>query len=136
MNEGEVQRRLKPVADSLLGAELDRILAIATARNVRPMFALVTTPTWAPTRAAGPVLLKLAREKGFDVVELPDDVYDGVDPNGLTVASWDYHPNAKAHALVAAHLYDALVTRLDVFPAAPPPAAAGVSGQTSADPAR
>ena len=44
-----------------------------------------------------------------------DDVFTGRDARELTVAPWDYHPNAKAHALIADRLFAELTARPDLL---------------------
>jgi hypothetical protein len=54
-----------------------------------------------------PVLLRIARQAGFLTLDL-SGVYDGHDPEKLQIASWDDHPNAAGHRLVADKLHDAI----------------------------
>jgi D-alanyl-lipoteichoic acid acyltransferase DltB (MBOAT superfamily) len=54
----------------------------------------------------------LAREAGFTVIEMLD-VYDSLPAlDGIWIAPWDQHPNAKGHVMLADRLYAGLVGAL------------------------
>src|SRR5437773_10045731 len=50
---------------------------------------------------------QVEKEAGIIVINLIDE-YKNQDIKALRVADWDTHPNAKAHALIAGKLYEAL----------------------------
>jgi hypothetical protein len=51
-----------------------------------------------------PEILVSAREAGFMVWDLTD-VFNGNDIESIRLAEWDFHPNARGHALIASRLY-------------------------------
>jgi hypothetical protein len=127
MTDDRVQKLIKPFADPVIAREVKLIADLCAVHHVRCMYSLVPTPTWAATKAAGPAIGRAAQESGFTVLNI-DDVFTGRDARELTVAPWDYHPNAKAHALIADRLFAELTARPELLSratsasTAPPPA--------------
>jgi hypothetical protein len=60
-------------------------------------------------------LFDLAKASGFELVEDFSRTYDGVSEKELQVASYDDHPNARAHALLAEQLYQTITKNKAVF---------------------
>ncbi len=114
MTDDQVQKVIKPFADPLIAHELRLIADLCAVHHVRCLFSLVPTPTWPNSRAAGPGMAKAAEASGFQVLNI-DSVFEGGDSRVLTVAPWDYHPNAKAHAMIADRLYDAITSRPELL---------------------
>lgn len=114
MTEEEVQRRIKPFADPVIDREMELIAGLCQQHRVRCVFSLVPTPTWANTRAAGPPMVAAARDHGFALLSI-DKVFAGGDARQLTVAPWDYHPNAKAHAMIADRLFQAISSQPELL---------------------
>ncbi len=119
MTDDQVQKAIKPFADPVIAREIKQIADLCAVHRVRCIYSLVPTPTWAASRAAGPPMVKAAQESGFTMLNL-DDVFTGRDARELTVAPWDYHPNAKAHALIADRLFAELTARPELLTIAPP----------------
>ena len=122
MTDDQVQKVIKPFADPVIAREIKRLADLCAVHGVRCIYSLVPTPTWAASRAAGPPMAKAARESGFAILNV-DDVFTGRDARELTVAPWDYHPNAKAHAMIADRLFAELTARPELLRPLPPPAA-------------
>ncbi|HUF31394.1 MAG TPA: SGNH/GDSL hydrolase family protein [Gemmatimonadaceae bacterium] len=110
MSNTEIHRVMKPYAPEVAGWALRRIGLLARDRGVRPIFVLIPMPLDGVLMNDAPLLLQLARDAGFEVIDL-SDVYEGRDEHELTVAEWDRHPNPEGHRLIAERLYDEL-TRL------------------------
>ena len=51
--------------------------------------------------------VQLAEKAGFVVLDL-SDVYKGQDVYSILLESWDWHPNARGHLMIAQRLYEAL----------------------------
>lgn len=114
MTDDQVQKLIKPLADPLIAHEMQLIVDLCAVHWVRCLFSLVPTPTWPNSRAAGPGMAKAAVASGFQVLNI-DSVFEGGDSRVLTVAPWDYHPNAKAHAMIADRLFDAITSQPDLL---------------------
>jgi len=51
--------------------------------------------------------VQLAKQAGFIVLDL-SNVYKGANTDSILLESWDWHPNARGHQLIAQRLYEAL----------------------------
>ncbi|MFN8583344.1 MAG: hypothetical protein U0163_20505, partial [Gemmatimonadaceae bacterium] len=120
MTDDQVQKLIKPFADPLIQHEMKLIADLCAVHHVRCLFSLVPTPTWPNSRAAGPPMAKAAAASGFEILDI-DSVFAGGDARQLTVAPWDYHPNAAAHAMIADRLYAALTARPELLTPLPAP---------------
>jgi lysophospholipase L1-like esterase len=107
MSNAEIQRVMRPYAAEIKGWAFRRIVTLSRERGIRPIFVLIPMPRDGALMDDAPMLLDLARDAGFDVIDL-SDVYAGRDERTLTVAQWDRHPNAEGHRLIAARLYEEL----------------------------
>jgi hypothetical protein len=105
--EAIATRRLLPYGDEILAKTFHSIVAESRTKNVLPI--LVFMPTLGETgfEHETPVIMKIAGEAGFMVLDL-NDVFKGHEVTGLWLAEWDMHPNAKGHQLVADRMYDLL----------------------------
>jgi hypothetical protein len=65
--------------------------------------------------AARAELVHLAERAGFSAVFDLSDVFDGLDPNRVVIASDDYHPNVLGHARLARRLESVLLARPDLL---------------------
>lgn len=105
MAKSEVDRRLAPHGRELETLVLARVAARCAARHVRPMWALLPS-------LGGIVRVRKALvprpPPGFVWLDL-STVFDGHDPAHLLMGARDFHPNARAHRLIADRLYAELV---------------------------
>lgn len=111
------RRRLMPFAPAIIAAGYRRAVEACRQHGVRPLWAFMPMPVRAtffgPPIAADAndarvaELMTLADEAGFTLLDL-SGVYDGEALADLWVATWDRHPNARAHRLVADRLDDLL----------------------------
>jgi hypothetical protein len=108
MTRLEAQRRLEPFDEKILAWVYSQIVDNCRQRNIRAFYILLPTdPRASHSKEHTRKLVRLAREAGFDVINLLD-VYKKQDPQSLMVAEWDFHANAKAHKLIAQALYQSL----------------------------
>ena len=107
MSNAEIHRAMKPYAADITAWALRRIVTLTRDRGVRPIFVLIPMPLDGALMEDAPLLLDLARDAGFDVIDL-SNVYAGRNERALTVADWDRHPNAEGHRVVAGRVYEEL----------------------------
>jgi hypothetical protein len=110
------ERMLKPLQNEIVKWTFERAVVLCRAAGVRPVWVLLSTPGYPAMKADNETLLRLAREAGFDVVDL-SRLYDGFDVRTLQRSKWDFHPNARGHQLIADTLFG--FWRATIGPAAP-----------------
>jgi len=116
MRQVESFRRLKPYGDRLVEFSLQRIRDLARERGMTAVLLVRDMPA----EHSEPVqpMLHFADSLGFTVVDIRD-VYAGRDPQTLLLASWDKHPNAVGHRLIADRLFSELVERRRIIQSKP-----------------
>ena len=104
MNDYTIRRRLQPFQPAILSESYRRIVEVSRENGIQPVWFLLpmTYERIEPDDVARD--MAPAAAAGFEMESLLD-VYDGHDPQSLAVASWDDHPNARAHRLIADRLY-------------------------------
>jgi len=88
---------------------LENIASGTRAMGAQPVYAIIPMPKAkgnVPPRAVE-TLLSIAADAGFLVINM-QDVYDGHDPDLLTLNGADNHPNAEGHRIIAERLYTEL----------------------------
>lgn len=108
MRQAETFRRLKPFGDRLVEFALKRIHDQAAQRGARAVLLVRDMP--AEHSAAAHPVIDFARGLGFTILDIRD-VYAGHDVQKLLLASWDKHPNAEGHRLIADRLFTELVEK-------------------------
>jgi hypothetical protein len=100
---------LKPHREELLAMVYRRVVELCAQNGTRAVALYIPRPTPDSPEAQAEIQrqMELAREAGFEVIEILD-AYDGADQEGLWIAKWDRHANAKAHHLLAEKLYESL----------------------------
>jgi hypothetical protein len=84
-------------------------------RGIVPVWVFLPITLEDPWQDDTASLPRAAEESGFIVLNLVD-ISRNHDMKSLRVAEWDTHPNAQAHKLIAAKLYDALLEKKkDIF---------------------
>ena len=108
------ERQLAPYVEEVVSWAYARLVRDCRERGIRPLFLALWPPGRSPKEAKREErTAQLAREAGFEVIDL-HGIYKGVtNITQLWVARWDHHPNAEAHRLIAAGLHDRLVEVLD-----------------------
>jgi D-alanyl-lipoteichoic acid acyltransferase DltB (MBOAT superfamily) len=117
--QGAGEKKLKPYGSEILSWVYRRIAADARARGAIPAWILIPTleATTPPEELAR--LRQLAADAGFTVLDL-SDVYHGRNPKALQLAEWDWHPNARAHKLIADRLYRMLKEKRETWTTSDP----------------
>ncbi len=100
-------RRLMPFRNQLLTWTYQTIVNQSRQHNMVPVLIFLPQVTDGVWREETPEILRIAREAGFQVLDL-SDVYSKYDASAVRVAEWDDHPNQKGHKIVAARLYELL----------------------------
>jgi hypothetical protein len=103
------KKRLAPYADSLLAWAYRNVVEECRARGIVPVWMFLPSVYEDGPAPPDRPEVRLARAAGFVVIDLSGS-YDGRDPADLRVSAWDPHPNAVAHRIIAARLYDRLRT--------------------------
>lgn len=85
----------------IIGWGYEKIAELCREINAVPVWAFVPTigEDYAPGEEAA--LQRLAEERGFYILNLWD-AFRGENTDELKTASWDFHPNARGHELIAA----------------------------------
>ncbi len=93
--------------DEILAWAYGEMVRNCRAQGIHPVWVLLPRLKEISTKAEIEEQVGLARAAGFTVLVLKDP-YQGRNADTLTVADWDYHPNAPGHRLIAESLYDLL----------------------------
>jgi lysophospholipase L1-like esterase len=106
-SEAVATRRLDPFVDELLAWLYGRIAEDCRARGVLPVWVYLPMPgqRWPSEKIDGQV--RHAKEAGFVVLDLRR-VFENQEVDSIRLEEWDAHPNATAHRLIAARLYEAI----------------------------
>ena len=102
--------RITPHREQVLRAIYERFARGCRDHGARPIAAFIPQPrVEAPEAMVGiRRQIEIAREAGFDTIDLLDTFAGVSDLAPLWVAPWDRHPNARGHAMLAERLYQAL----------------------------
>jgi hypothetical protein len=101
----EAESRLDPIVDDMIAWSIRRAGDAARQSGAVPvLLGLDDVATKPPTRVPGSAA---AAENGFVVIDLYN-VFQGHDHATLRLASWDEHPNAAGHRLIANRLLQEL----------------------------
>jgi D-alanyl-lipoteichoic acid acyltransferase DltB (MBOAT superfamily) len=121
------ETKLKPHRDELLLWVYRQTVQLCQQQGILPIATFIPLLARPTSEIRDDIMrqTELAKEAGFDVVDI-QDAYDGAaDLNALWIARWDRHPNAEAHRMLAEKLYPGLVRELDLERAGPGGARAG-----------
>jgi hypothetical protein len=101
----EAESRLLPLRYELTRRVLALMAERSRAMNVRPVLLSLRNPT---TTRLDDRPLQDAAEAGFLVINL-SDAYRGYDEDDMRLRSYDRHPNARGHQVLADRLYEELL---------------------------
>jgi hypothetical protein len=112
-----LEPRLRPYEPALLSFSYGEIVRLSRAINALPVCVFLPVPNDLPLNTAEAAdLVKRAKDAGFVLIDF-SHIYDGLNPKDLMLDERMHHSNAKANAIVAAALYDRLITdpRIDLL---------------------
>lgn len=110
MSNDEIERRLGPYGDGIVGWAYRELALTAERHNVEVIVFVLprVDDTDAVYLDEWRKLSKSGQDAGLTMVGL-GGVYGSINKrSSLKLASWDWHPNAKGHALIAGRLYQEL----------------------------
>ena len=110
MSLGEMGTRLRPWREDLARWAMARLVTTARDQGMVPVYAFIPTPSVRFGASDAALLLRLAKEAGFEVIDL-SAAYQGRDPAGLILSEADRHPNTEGHRVIAGALHAALLER-------------------------
>jgi hypothetical protein len=102
-----VEKRLRARREELLGWVYQEMARRCRERNAVPVWVFLSTLQNEPTREDVDAIRRLAAGAGFMTLDL-SDVYKGRDRLSLAMSTFDFHPNAEGHRLIAEGLYKSL----------------------------
>jgi len=107
MKTTKIVQRLEPFSEEILLWGYEQIAADCRQQGILPIW--IGLPTWPGIDDSARVakLVPIAERAGFVALNLAE-VYDSQKGAFLQLASWDKHPNARGHWLIADGLYQAL----------------------------
>lgn len=111
MSFAEMEKRLRPYREDVMRWTLSSMVAWCKQRGVTPLYAFIPTPMVRFGRGDAQTIVRIAREAGFDVMDL-STVYDGHDQTRLIQSDADRHPNVEGHRVIATRLHEVLSPRL------------------------
>lgn len=98
--EAEFMDRLNPKSSEIVRMGYQKLAEIARSRGEDVIWMYVPTLDDNVLPGEQQELEQMARSMGFHILSLAD-AYRGKDPQSLTVAPWDTHPNKAGHELLA-----------------------------------
>ena len=107
MGQNRIERRLLPFQDELLAWAYGHIAEICHGRGIPGIWILLQPVSGAVAQEEVDRVFELASAAGLTTWDFMH-VYDGHREVDLRLSAWDVHPNAKAHELVADHLFGKL----------------------------
>lgn len=99
-----LRRKLAPYEEEILLGIYRHVAQLARDRGFGVVWVYVPQPQSIDAAGAPPHMVTAAQEAGFSVLDLTG-AYDGHVWDDLWVATWDRHPNALGHELIAEKLY-------------------------------
>ena len=118
-SEVQAMRALKPQAEKIVSWAYRRMVEEARERGILPVLIVIPRIVGMEEPDAAARQVQLAEKAGFVVLDL-SDVYKGQNVDSILLESWDWHPNAHGHQLIARRLYEALKLMQPGFPWACP----------------
>ncbi|MCK0103941.1 hypothetical protein [Pseudohalocynthiibacter sp. F2068] len=114
MEKSDISRRLLPLGSEIAGEIYREFAGNVRNHGALPVWVYLpsTTPYSGPDETAR-ILREMAQEAGFIILDL-EDMYEGQDVSPLWIASWDQHPNARGHQIIADEIYNRMLTLPEV----------------------
>lgn len=131
MDESVIKAKLWPLHAELLEWVYTRMVDVCKERGVLPIAAFIPIPIEMPPDKAEVLKqeVDVGRRVGFVAVDMLDTFASLPRLDGVWLATWDRHPNAEGHRMLAEELYVGLLRELRLGETAGVPGAA--AGQTT-----
>jgi hypothetical protein len=113
-DETTAVRRLEPYRGEIVSWLYREMARLCRERRAVPILAFLPQTYRGVWEREAEDVLHRAQEAGFVILDLRG-IFRGHDLVSLRLAEWDAHPNAKAHQIMAAGLYEAITGRGDVI---------------------
>jgi hypothetical protein len=115
MSEGEGIQRLKPRVEEVLLWLDTQFVERCRERNAVPVLMCIPHPSniEADVQERKRLTMEIAARAGMTVIDMTK-AYDSVDKKSLWITSWDSHPNAQGHRLLAESFYESIKTQLNI----------------------
>src|SRR5262249_54169795 len=109
------QRRLNPHWPDMIAWAYQQIADKARAHGAQPVMLFLPAAVTERGERSKDIdsLLEFGKKAGFVEVDL-GAVFKDSDPKEVAVATWDAHPNAKGHKVIADALFEALKNQRDL----------------------
>ena len=105
MSDETIRQRLTPHAERIHDWAEEQIIARIKGTGAQPVCILLPRIQARPDQEVAERRQRVVSASGCHTLNLAD-VYDGYNQKDLQVASWDNHPNAVGHELIARRLFD------------------------------
>jgi hypothetical protein len=110
----DAKRRLQPYGDELVVWAYEQIMADSERQGILPIWILLPRIVGVDEAEESVHAIQLAQDAGFIVLDL-QDVYGTEDIEVIRLESWDWHPNALGHQMIADRLYTLLQQHRDLI---------------------
>jgi hypothetical protein len=101
------EKLLQPYHAELLSWAYSQVAEDCRRHGVQPLWIFMGDAGLNTPPEAIALHLRLAQQAGLSTIDL-HDWFENQDIKRITVAEWDWHPNAEGQKLIASRLYDAL----------------------------
>jgi hypothetical protein len=107
--ETTAKRGLNAYQDKILKWAYERIVEETKQLGATPIFVIMPRIVGVDEPEQTLWQIEIANSAGFTVLDL-SDVYSGTNTDDILLASWDWHPNAAGHQLIADRFYEQLLS--------------------------
>jgi hypothetical protein len=115
MSDGECSQRLKSRVEEVTLWVDTQFVERCRKRGVVPVLMMIPHPGVNPAEvdARKRRSMEIAAQAGMTVIDM-SKAYDSVDKKSLWITSWDSHPNAQGHRLLAEGFYEGIRAQLNI----------------------
>ena len=110
----DAKRRLQPYGDELVAWAYEQIMAESERQGILPIWILLPRIVGVDEVEESAHAIQQARDAGFIILDL-HDVYGTGNIEAIRLESWDWHPNALGHQMIAEKLYQLLQQHNDLI---------------------
>jgi len=115
MTKDAAMKRMQPYENEIITWIYRRIVRICREHGIPAVCIFLPDKVGISEAEDAENVVRIAEEAGFYVLNL-SDIYDDQDAEALRVTSWDMHPNASGHRLIADYLYEMLRQKKGIIP--------------------